>query len=204
MESPKANAAASKVVDSLFENEKISSTEGRERKLFASAITPDGFKNYLSSILTTETVYVLKGDPGTGTEKLLEKVKTAAIERGQKVEAYYCALNPTKLEHLVIPVMDVAFTTVNEYHNSNLDPFEVIDFNEYKDKIVSERYAQVMEYNKSEFKVLMSKAIETIGKAKAMHDEMETYYVPNMDFDAIERCFEVTLARIIGYANEIN
>jgi len=47
---------------------------------------------------------------------------------------------------------------------------------------------------------LLGKAVETIGRAKACHDGMEEYYIPNMDFEAIERCWESTMVRILEYA----
>jgi hypothetical protein len=184
----------------LFTNSKPSAKEGKQRNLFASAITPGGFKNYLETVLVTEKVFVIKGVPGTGTEKLLEKVRTAAVERGYFVESYYCALIPSKLEHLVIPEIGVSFTTANRYHNASVNAYITVDLNEYLDKTVLEKYAESLEYNESEFTALKNKDVETIGKAKLLHDQMEKYYIPNMDFDAVQRCREATLSRILSYA----
>ncbi len=47
------------------------------------------------------------------------------------------------------------------------------------------------------FDELLSVALETIGKAKALHDELEKYYIPYIDFKSIDTCFEKTAARII-------
>lgn len=200
----KSNAIAKRILDDLFSDEAIAVKPGKQRKLFASAITPDGLKNYLQSILCTTEVIALKGVQGTGTEKLLEKVKSAALERGYNVECYYCALNPGKLEHLVIPDKDISFTTVNKYHNVGAEVCIEADLNSFMDKSVLDAYADVLEYNESEFDALLNKAIATISEAKAIHDHMETFYIPNMDFEAVQTCFEATLARIIDYANELD
>jgi hypothetical protein len=76
----------------------------------------------------------------------------------------------------------------------------IVDLDEYLDKTVLEKYAEALEYNESEFTALMNKAVETIGKAKLLHDQMEKYYIPNMDFDAVQRCREAALSRILSYA----
>lgn len=202
MNNAKANAVTAKILEVLFKDKGIAVKEGKQRHLFASAITPKGLQNYLNSILNVEMIYVVKGETGTGTEKLLEKVRSAAAERGFDTESYYCALNPLKLEHLVIPGMNVAFTTVNKYHNIEIEPYAEVDFNEYLDKSVREEQNDALEYNKCEFEVLLNKGINTISKAKAIHDQMEKYYIPNMDFEAVQRCWEAVLARIIEYTDE--
>lgn len=202
MNPAKANAAAAGIIDEIFKNERIAEKEGKQRHLFASAITPEGLKNYLPTILTTDRVYVVKGGPGAGTDRLLEKVRTAAVERGYYVESYYCAIHPDKVEHVVIPEKDVSFTTVNKYHNAGVDAYAEINLNEYLDGSILKANADVLEYNESTFDELLKRAISTVSKAKEIHDHMETYYIPNMDFEAVQRCWEATMARILEYAGE--
>lgn len=196
------NTVTSKVIEELFRGKDVAAREGKQRHLFASAITPDGLKNYLTSVLTTEKVYVIKGEQGTGTERLLEKVRASAVEKGYDVESYYCALFPCKLEHLVIPGLSVSFTTSNDYHQAEVKAFKEIDLNQYLNLSVIEAYADVISYNKTEFDALLGRAIGTIAKAKEIHDRMETYYIPNMDFEAVQMCWESTMARIWEYAEE--
>jgi hypothetical protein len=182
--------------------EQVTDTEGRKRQLFASAITPEGLKNYLPSILTTGKVYVVKGTQGSGTELLLEKIRTAACERGYYTEAFYCALNPGKIEHLVIPGKDVSFTTSNKYHDAGAEAYMTLDFNEYLSSSILDAHAHVLEYNQSMFDELLSRAINTISGAKAEHDQMETYYIPNMDFSQVQKRWDDTMERILRYAEE--
>ncbi|MFZ5989059.1 MAG: PRK06851 family protein [Bacillota bacterium] len=202
IDSAKVNATGVKLVDELFKDTKIAAMEGKDRRLFASAITPNGLVNYLSTVLDTDKVYVLEGKPGTGTEKVLEKVKTAAVERGFNVESYYCALNPLRLEHLVIADLDVSLTTSCEYHDACVDAYATINLNEYIDESMQDEYQDILEANKSNFDSLLDMAVKTIAKAKALHDDMEAYYIPNMDFEAVQRCWESTMARIFQYAEE--
>lgn len=204
IDNSKVNAVTKKILDDLFYAKGVAVKEGKVRKLFASAITPDGLKNHLETILTMNIIYVFKGQQGTGTEKSLERIKEAAVERGYDVEGYYCALHPEKLEHLLIPKLDVAFTTANDYHNANVNAYMEVDFNEFLDESVVNEYEDILEYNKNMFDALLDRAVKTIAKAKEIHDHMEQYYIPNMDFEAVQRCWEATMARILEYAEEFH
>jgi len=170
---------------------------GKIRSMFASAMTPNGLCNYLDTILTVEKVYEIRGALGTGEDKILEKIKDAAIERGCYVEAYYCALNPYKLDHLVIPDMDLAFTTTNSYHSSTVRKFAVIDMLSYMDDQTLMHYKDDLDQNLTDFEHLLTTALKTIKRAKVLHDELETYYVPNINFDGIDKLYNKVLERIL-------
>ena len=69
----KINKISQEFINIIFNDIEISDRVGRERKLFASAITPKGLVNYLSTVLDTDKIYCVSGKPGTGTEVFLEK-----------------------------------------------------------------------------------------------------------------------------------
>ncbi len=198
----KVNRLADRMIKEIFSEVLSSNVEGRSRKLFASAITPQGLKNFLPSLISTGKVYSIKGSQGTGTDIFLERIRESAVRRGYYTEAFYCAFNPAKLEHLIIPEKDVSFTTCNKYHDPGVEVCMVFDFNRYLDGRVIKEHSEVLEYNARMFDELLEKGINEIRKAKACHDELEDYYIPCMDFDRIQKCREATLARILGYAGE--
>ncbi|ABN51672.1 MAG TPA: ATPase [Hungateiclostridium thermocellum] len=202
MDNAKVNKLSDRLKDEIMGDKDIADRQGRDRKLFASAITPNGLVNYLDTLINTDKVYVLKGMPGTGTERVIQKIKEAAVERGYDVESFYCALNPYKLEHLIIPGLNVSITTSNDYHSANVENTAEYNLDEYLDMTELGKYQETLENNKKNFEMLLDTAIKTIAKAKAFHDSMENYYIPNMDFDAVERCYEATLNRILEYAKE--
>jgi hypothetical protein len=199
----KVNRLGNELVQEFFGDIALSDKTGKQRCLFASAITPDGLKNHLNTILNTGKVIVLEEAPGCQTVKLLEKIKDAAAGRGFDTECYFCALFPEKLEHLVIPALDISFTTSNASHHADVDIYRKIDLTAFLDRNVLAKYEKELSYNASEFGELLGKTIETISNAKALHDKMETYYIPNMDFDAVQRCWEATLGRVLEYAGEL-
>lgn len=192
----KINLLISKLICKIFKDIDVSETEGRRRHLFASAITPRGMINFLSTVITTKEIIVVKGKPGTGTERLLERVRLAAFERGLYTESFYCALNPHKLEHLIIPELDISLTTSNSYHQAGVDRAEVIDLDSYLNHKVLDRYKNIIDFNDNETDNLLNRAVQTIKQAKKYHDELENYYIPNMNFNELTKFRDYTLARL--------
>lgn len=205
MDYGKANKITAELIEKVFNNKPVTDKLGEERHLFASANTPDGIINYLETIVgPCEKRFVIEGRPGTGKSTLLKKVANAAVERGFAVEMYHCALNPEKVEHVVIPELSVAFTKSIEPHlYSPQNGDEKIDMDICLDADILEKYEQVVEEDEKMFTDIFNRGISFISKAKKVHDLMETFYIPNMDFDAVSKLWERTLDRIIGYADEI-
>lgn len=194
----KVNMEGERLTEEIFGFTGAAEKEGRQRRLFASAITSGGLKNYLDTVLDTGRIYAVKGNQGTGTERLLEKIMRAAVEKGYYTELYYCPLSPAKLEHIVIPDLDISLATVNDYHFLEVDIYDEVDLNSFTNAKILECYSDVLEFNREEFELLLERAAETIKMAKVVHDRMEEYYIENMDFEAVNICIESTLARILG------
>ncbi len=175
---------------------------GRLRKLFASAITPDGLVNYLdSSVWPAGRCFVIAGDPGCGKSTLVRKVIDAALLRGLDVEAFYCPLDPDKPEHAVIPALGAAVTTSflpHPYHAAS-PPAMTIDMGECLKAGLVARRAAAVAYDQDLLWELFVKSVACIKRAKTLHDELETYYVPNMNFADIEKLWKRTLDRVLSY-----
>jgi len=184
----------------LFDVLPPASRHGHERCLFASAITPEGLVNYLDDLMTMDNVYVFEGFPGAGTENVLEDIKRAAVVRGFDVEAFYCAFDPYRLEHLILPGVNTAFTTVCKYHHTDVCAVKKVDFRQMLDDSIVSRYKSELEYNEHEFDRLLSRAVEMIHNAKLLHDEIEAYYISYMDFEGIKRRQNEITERILDYS----
>lgn len=201
----RANRKADDLLREIYGQARVSTRVGRERHLFASAITPDGMKNYLDTIVAPCTrKYIIEGEPGTGKSTLLQKIATAGLERGFHVELYHCPLNPAKVEHIVIPLLGVALTKSIEPHPYTPAPHDtVVNMNEFLDPAVTARRATRITEDQRVFDILFDRAIWFIGQAKAEHDRLEVWYTSNMDFEGISSLWQKTLNRILGYAEEV-
>jgi Mrp family chromosome partitioning ATPase len=202
-----ANIKAATLKKQICGDLPVARRTGFLRKLFASAITPDGFINFLPNIMQpVERVYLVKGGAGTGKATLLGKIAAAAVERGCYCEGYYCAFDPVKLEHLVIPELGVALTTAVEPHLMSLDSSKttIIDLNDCLNSTVGCKDEAAIGENQQLIAALFEKAFAHLYQAKVAHDAMEQYYIPNMDFAAIAKLGERTLERILNYDREDN
>ena len=171
---------------------------GKQRCLFASAITPNGYCNFIDSIIIVDRVYEIQGGMGTGEELLLERIKDTALRKGLNVETYYCPLNPYKLEHLVIPRLNTAFTTSNAYHRTKKTHNIRLNMMDCMDRELLESFKVELDQNRAQFDNLMAVALAVIKKAKAAHDQLETYYIPNINFKAIDRFYDSFLPRLMN------
>jgi hypothetical protein len=192
----KANVLIDKTIKRIFKGIDVSEINGKKRHLFASAITPKGVVNYLPSLLATDELIAVTGKPGTGTERLIERVRQCAVERGLYTESYYCALNPYKLEHLVIPELNVSITTRNPNHYTDQQPTMEISFDELLNNSTVENHQQEIRFNQELFEKLLDKAVQTIKNAKKLHDTLESYYIPTMNFSDVQKCQEAILEKL--------
>lgn len=197
-----ANQKAAHLIAAIFKGRPVASRPGKLRKLFASAITPEGCCNFLPSLLDPlTTVYAVTGETGTGKATLLNKLAMAGIERGFDCEGYYCAFDPLKLEHLIIPELETAVTTAVEPHCYDSSKWaDVIPMDECTDPHVLNLNQAAIQYDRELFSELLDRAIVFINQAKAVHDRMEQSYIPNMDFAAIGELRRKTQERILAYA----
>lgn len=184
------NTIAAEIIDLYFKDDPIIGKEGYQRRLFATAITPDGLRSHLSSVLQTSKKIILKGNPGTGIEKILAKVLDAAQSRGFDTEAFYCALFPDKLEHIVIQGKDLSITTSNKYHPVPTEGFSSYNPDQYCNKEVLKAYEDFLDYNRLEFEGLLNRAIYTLNTEKSYHDRLEKIYIANMNFDLVNKHVE--------------
>lgn len=83
----------------------------RCKKVFAAGNTGVGFHSFFEYIAgpEIESVYVLKGGPGTGKSTLMKRVAQAAAKRGYFIEMHHCASDVDSLDALVIPGLGAAF-----------------------------------------------------------------------------------------------
>jgi hypothetical protein len=196
LDETKLGRLISELESKLFSGRERPGRPGRERSLFASAITPSGLVNFLDSLLNVGTVYVIRGDLGTGGERIIERLKNKALWSGYDVECFYCALDPRKPEHLLIPGLDAAITVSNSYHSCGVLPAATFDMTDMMDRGYLERHRTELEENCTAFETMLNTAVSSIRRAKESHDILERYYIPYMDFKSVEACFDKILKRL--------
>lgn len=198
----KTNQITQELMDSIFANIKPQyETYYRSRELFASATTPMGLVNEWTSILRNcEKVFILRGEPGTGKSTVVERVLNRAKSYGLLTEVFRSSFDPTKFSGVYIPALQVAVINPfpNEYTPEDFKArITEIDLNA---GIVTDKasdYEREINECKERYWNAINRTINYIAKAKRIHDELEEFYVPAMDFSKINMVMEKTLQRIL-------
>ena len=192
----RANRLAAETIHRYIGPRRVAAVPGRTRRLFASAITPDGPLHYMETIFgDTARLVTLTGRPGTGKSTLLAKVAQAAVERGLDCECFHCGFDPERLEHLYLPALGLGLVTCDDYHQYGAERAELT-----LDMGAGRAAGDADAEDRDLLADLLARAVACIKKAKETHDLMETYYAPNMDFAAIDALRDRILARVIACA----
>ncbi len=179
-----------------------------ERHLFASALTPAGIVHYLSTVLEGERLFVLKGEPGTGKESVLQDLAEFAHRSGCKSEVYHCAFDPDQIDLVVLPEQKTA--VLNLFPELDFAPaslpglnfYREYDFDSCLDVEHLNPFRQELEETRKIFVGALERALFYIKKAKEVHDEMEQFYIKAMDFAGVEKRRQEILARIRACASK--
>lgn len=175
----------------------------KERHLFATAITPQGPLAYVENLVEgSQNIVVLQGGPGNGTEFVVSYLRNALAARGYYVEVYHCALDPQRIEHLVVPELALAIVTSREPHTYAGRASWVENLNALVNDKNLALYRKDMDRALADSSYALDTAVGFILRAKSLHDELETFYVPNMDFAAINARREKTIQRITELIRE--
>lgn len=177
---------------------------GKERHLFATAFTPNGIVTYIDSLYSNyKNIYVLDGEPGTFKSHILNFIKDEAIKRNLYVEVLHKPLIPEEIEHILIPDLNVAILTSNEINKKQFLGTQIYTRQLQNQEMLS-KYATKINEEKEMFYILLNKALNIISGAKALHDKLESYYIPSMNFDMVDKKYEEVLNCFSKYENDFS
>jgi len=155
------------------------------RPRFLSAVSPQGTVVHKDTVYTlADRVYVLE-DRCYVSDLFLESVLQTAEDWGQEIYVFFNPLFPSMPEHVVFPRDGVAFVTSNKIHafeplqahRIHLDRF--LDQSDWDRKRSSHAERLISEN--------LKQASHTLGREKALHDDLEDFYVDAMDFKKLNQ-----------------
>lgn len=178
----------------------------KTRRLFASAISPDGVVHHLETLLQdVKCLYLLQGPPGSGRSTFLARITETAVIRGLDVEIFHCALLPQEIDLVLIPALKTGvLKEVPEFDFAPAENIEVrpVNLERYSRAKVLTAWASEMVSARRRFNDALNRGIHYIRKAKLTHDYMERFYIAAMDFNAVEQKRKEIMVRIFRYAKE--
>ncbi|SNT09374.1 hypothetical protein SAMN05446037_103916 [Anaerovirgula multivorans] len=190
----KVNQLTNQIIARFFSEIETQEKIAIERHLFGSAYTHIGHIDFAETYIdAADHIYFIKGFPGTGKSTLLEKLAVRAIEKGYDIEFYHTPLVPGKVESIVIPELNMAFTTNNKFKDK-----ETFNLNQFLDIEKLNKYQKELEYSEVLFKKLIDDVVYNLQRTKKNHDLIEDYYVPNIQFEKIDTLREKLIEEILA------
>lgn len=184
-EKNKAYLFASNLADEILGDFEPSLSLGKDKKLFATAITPAGLMGSVNEIFKDDKVYSIDTTLGMSTSSILEVIKVRANLCGFNTESFLCGFD-TKLEHIRIPELKTAVVSSNPYHEaSGSDMYYEYPLEGFLSEYDISRAKDDIKYNSIRFDELLNKAIRMMTKSKKEHSKLEEIYIASMDFDEL-------------------
>lgn len=183
-----------KRIEGIVEREfgKGNGTTGKITRRFLGSITYKGFVWRFDSVdALCGRVYEIEDTWGlAGTA--MEKLQRGAVGRGLDVIACVSPEEPTRVEHLLIPSLDVAFVssrTGMRYTGKSLRRIRVDALIEGKKPKLQLRM----------MRELREEGISNLRQAKVAHDHLEAVYNPYVDFDGVRGTAALESGRLLSY-----
>lgn len=201
---------AADIIAQEYRKYDISFKSGNVKKFFATGITWEGNISHVKSLLQNmKKIYLINVPEGYNNGSFMNILADGAVYRGFDIEAFYCPMDPEyKIEHLLVPDLQLAFVTTNKWHD--LEPWEItgedeqlrditmIDINDYQSIYFTEKHAGISGKLSRQYESLLREGMDCLARAKENHDIVEKMYIRNMDFEKIDRLAEETVEEILG------
>ncbi len=172
---------------------------GAARHAFISSITPSGEIHNVNTMLRPGTqVVAIQGEPGSGRSLLLEKIGEEARLRGFDVEFFHRPLDPDLVDHLYLPLPDLLVTTQLEAL-SGVRPLAFFDLGEHCAGALGAHSVDLVE-DKARYAGMIREAVAVLADAKTTHEQLERYYIPNMDFIGVDKRLRRTVDALLQHA----
>lgn len=162
---------------------------GRIVRLFASAFTPKGLVT-VTDFAQMERRITLEVPFGAHATDLMQLISHRAAARGLDVVELCDPLSPAETAHVLIPAHGVAFCTSDHAPEGG----EFLEASAVFHAVSGGEHEQA--FDRNAYELLCQRAVEQLTGAKTLHDELERFYVKNMDFAAWEKKLEQVLGVI--------
>ena len=167
----------------------------RVRKFFAEAITRNGRQSYAQELsLACRRRYLVNG----AADQVLAGVAELAAQQGHNLDLYYSCMAPEQLEMVIIPGLSVALV------DCACPELEA----RYEDVLLNlrpEGEAELAEEADAAEQIwlhYLDNAVLELDNEHRLHDELESYYIAAMDFEALDAVCKDIFGKIWQLAAE--
>ncbi|MEG1243569.1 MAG: hypothetical protein RR911_06770 [Oscillospiraceae bacterium] len=167
----------------------------KAKKRLLTAVTPDGVMTFNSTIKNLcDRIVVIDDSIGDTSEHILKLISEYAQGCGYNSIVCPSPISLTGVEQLLIPDISLAF--VREQSVEDIMPIRKIHARRFMDSQGLKAHKYRISFNKKAGSDLENEAVKLLNSAKAVHDELEKYYVEAMNFDAVNEKTEELMKEI--------
>lgn len=163
------------------------------RHLLAGAITPGGLATKIDSLISKDTsIFGIKGSPGSGPQELFRHVADSIGFMGVFAEIYHNPFDPMEIDLILLPQTNKALIDVSanifDYEGKLINPQyrRMLDFDQFLNRSELDLFAKNLSHCYDILELGIKEAVYSIEIAKKVHDELESNYIPAMNFEAID------------------
>ena len=165
-------------------------TEGRGEASvrFLSAVTPEGITFFEETLSDFDRIIEIDDPDGVVSDILLHYLAGISVKNGINIIVCPCITDPKrKLDHLLIPEKGLAFTVSNGAHSLSEKAEKTVSVKRFLDAQQLKAHSARLSFNRRAAAELLDEAALSLANAKAIHDELEEYYISAMDFDKVNQ-----------------
>jgi hypothetical protein len=166
--------------------------KSKETKCFLSGATPDGLILFEETLKkNAENIIAIEDEYGATASIIMSVIHSHLLSSGYNIITCPCALSPQrKIDHLIIPELQLAFCTTNMFLPITVDTRRRIHANRFRDMDLLSKRKQRLRFNHRAIEELLDGACHHIHEARKVHDLMEGYYIETMDFQKLDHLTE--------------
>ena len=161
------------------------SGNGQVTQRFLGAITHCGqLTCFATASALCKRIYLLEDSYGL-SHLMLPHLLAGATHAGFDVIVCPSPLMPDRLEHLIVPELSLAFLSTPAGSFCHKRPYRRIRMDSMVDSELLRRSKARLRFSRKITTALIDEAVESLTRAKNMHDHLETLYNPHVDFEQV-------------------
>lgn len=165
--------------------------KGREYHYFADGNTAKGsYSLFDINFSELDKVFILKGGPGNGKSIMMKNIAKVFNEQGYDIEYIHCSSNADSLDGVIISSAKIAIVDGTAPHI--LEPKVAGVVEEYVNLGIAWNQKRLVS-QKDKIKHLIeqketyyAQAYDAFSEALSIHDEWESIYISNMDYEKLD------------------
>lgn len=168
-----------------------------EWQAFLGGTTPEGIITYPETILNSCHNLVIISDKYRACSNIIiNEVRNHCLINGYEIITLKNPLLPTLItDHIIIPELSLAFVTEDNTCTFATDTRR-IHARRFTGNKLLHSYLPRLKLNRKVTKSLLLAATDTLKKAKAVHDQLESFYINAMDFEAVSSFTEKFIKKV--------